>query len=207
MKQPKPSTIGDPYGGFRYAQRKSKIFRTRWVRHLSRTRNSKKDKQQCLSFLLVTRTGLEPMLPPWKGGVLTAWPTGLIYKTKFPCFCMVAAMRFELMTYRVWTDRSNQLSYAAIWLRRKDSNLRPSGYEPDELPSCSTPRYLRCFKRKNCFTTQNSFIIILKSKKIKTFFGGIHFLFQSVRFCADFFRFSRAKYFTNPLYFCIIYKS
>ena len=25
---------------------------------------SKKDKQQCLSFLLVTRTGLEPMLPP-----------------------------------------------------------------------------------------------------------------------------------------------
>ena len=21
-------------------------------------------------------------------------------------------------------------------------NLRPSGYEPDELPSCSTPRYL-----------------------------------------------------------------
>ena len=26
--------------------------------------------------LLVTRTGLEPMLPPWKGGVLTAWPTG-----------------------------------------------------------------------------------------------------------------------------------
>ena len=26
-------------------------------------------------------------------------------------------------------------------------NLRPSGYEPDELPDCSTPRYLifRCF--------------------------------------------------------------
>ena len=29
---------------------------------------------------LVTRTGIEPMSPPWKGGVLTAWPTGLIYK-------------------------------------------------------------------------------------------------------------------------------
>ncbi len=27
-----------------------------------------------------------------------------------------------------------------IWLRGPDLNRRPSGYEPDELPSCSTPR-------------------------------------------------------------------
>ena len=26
------------------------------------------------------------------------------------------------------------------WLRGPDLNRRPSGYEPDELPSCSTPR-------------------------------------------------------------------
>ena len=25
------------------------------------------------------------------------------------------------------------------WMRRRDSNARPSGYEPDELPGCSTP--------------------------------------------------------------------
>ena len=28
-----------------------------------------------------------------------------------------------------------------FWLRGTDLNRRPSGYEPDELPDCSTPRY------------------------------------------------------------------
>src|SRR5438046_5458436 len=29
------------------------------------------------------------------------------------------------------------------WLRGRDLNPRPSGYEPDELPGCSTPRLYR----------------------------------------------------------------
>ena len=77
---------------------------------------------------------------------------------------LVAAHGFEPRTLRVWTACSSQLSYAAEigaddqdwtgdliltkdtlcrlsyisilnWLRGPDLNQRPSGYEPDELPT------------------------------------------------------------------------
>src|SRR5512137_508430 len=32
-----------------------------------------------------------------------------------------------------------------FWLRGRDLNPRPSGYEPDELPDCSTPRHLEFY--------------------------------------------------------------
>ena len=43
-----------------------------------------------------------------------------------------------------WVFRCNIFFGCTTWLREPDLNQRPSGYEPDELPNCSIPRYMRC---------------------------------------------------------------
>jgi hypothetical protein len=43
-----------------------------------------------------------------------------------------------------WIQRPPQQNRSLrkiFWLRGRDLNPRPSGYEPDELPGCSTPHF------------------------------------------------------------------
>ena len=53
---------------------------------------------------------------------------------------MAVPTRIELAIFCVTGRRDNRYT-TEPWLREKDLNQRPSGYEPDELPDCSIPRY------------------------------------------------------------------
>ena len=51
---------------------------------------------------------------------------------------------FQLPTQKAPLEAAGRFGVvisAGWWLRGLDLNQRPSGYEPDELPDCSTPRH------------------------------------------------------------------
>jgi hypothetical protein len=54
------------------------------------------------------------------------------------------------------------------WLRGWDLNPRPSGYEPDELPGCSTPRF--CSNRKVALFRERA------TQFVKFLYGFGHFV-------------------------------
>ena len=55
-------------------------------------------------------------------------------------YCVVKCVVF---IKKVTSRKSLKVTYIN-WLRELGLNQRPSGYEPDELPDCSIPRYSIC---------------------------------------------------------------
>ena len=62
---------------------------------------------------------------------------------------MAVPTRIELAIFCVTGRRDNRYTTGPNWLRKLDLNQRPSGYEPDELPDCSIPRYKWRRKRES----------------------------------------------------------
>ena len=53
------------------------------------------------------------------------------------------------------------------WLRGLDLNQRPSGYEPDELPDCSTPRFRYYASCDACATESRSRALIHRLETVE----------------------------------------
>ena len=68
----------------------------------------------------------------------------LLYQLSYEAIKMAVPTGLEPAIFCVTGKRVNQLHQGTVkinWLREEDLNLWPSGYEPNELPSCSIPRY------------------------------------------------------------------
>ena len=68
-------------------------------------------------------------------GALDDFAASLMWRS----LCLLAISSLDFMVAILVTRIHNMVS-CDEWLRGLDLNQRPSGYEPDELPGCSTPR-------------------------------------------------------------------
>ena len=81
-------------------------------------------------FLLIVRTGFEPVIPPWKGGVLTPWPTD-----QNQC---IKPMRFTGVAGFEPTHEGVKVPCLTAWLYPNNTNERRStGIEPASVSATS----------------------------------------------------------------------
>ena len=85
--------------------------------------------------ILEELTGFEPAITVLQTDSLTV----LGYNSGIWRWVQDSNLRSKWMDDRLATCWFQPLTQLNIWLRRKDLNPRPSGYEPDELPNCYHP--------------------------------------------------------------------
>ena len=86
-----------------------------WCFHRARNLYSAKIEPHRHMNFLVTPRGFEPLLPPWKGGVLTAWPWSLV---SYLCPCSFFLFFFLFPVFRT------------CFLMQKSSPSRARTYNP-----------------------------------------------------------------------------
>ena len=86
--------------------------------------------------LQVTPTGIEPVLPPWKGDVLTAWPRSLIFK-KTPRVGLEPTTS-RLTAVRSTIELSRNISFASFRMSFVHSKLHTKSEKSNILESRSS---------------------------------------------------------------------
>ena len=93
-----------------------------------------------LSPNLVTPTGIEPVLPPWKGDVLTAWPRSRFLSFKKTYLVPLHLSKFSDSPSRTWTYDSavNSRVLYRLSYRGKHSLLRKNCKKSFAFPKDTT---------------------------------------------------------------------
>ena len=104
-------------------------------------------------LLVVTPTGIEPVLPPWKGGVLAAWPRRHIWRRKRDSNPRELSLkRFSR------PPRYGRFDIPPYWWRRLDLNQRSftshMRAKLDQNPSFRIASSCRWFLVKHGFTVR-----------------------------------------------------